>query len=149
MRRPDPHGDDSPPVTLIYTDGASRGNPGRAGIGVVLRSDGALLGTIKAYIGIRTNNQAEYEALIAALKKARELGSRRLHIFTDSQLLANQVNGLWKIKDPTLRGLYEKARSLMRDFDSVTVTHVRRDLNKEADRLANEAIDDYIDRVGE
>ncbi len=149
MRRPDPPGGDSPPVTLIYTDGASRGNPGRAGIGVVLRSDGALLGTIKAYIGIRTNNQAEYEALIAALKKARELGSRRLQIFTDSQLLANQVNGLWKIKDPTLRGLYEKVRSLMRGFDSVTVTHVRRELNKEADRLANEAIDDYIDKVGE
>ncbi len=133
----------------IFIDGASRGNPGKSGIGVLINVDGKPAHEIRAYIGIRTNNQAEYEALIAALNKAVALNIGTIRIFSDSLLVANQINGLWKIKDPALKQLFREAKTLLKRFDEVTVTHVRRELNREADRLANEAIDDYLLTKGE
>lgn len=135
--------------TEIFIDGASRGNPGIAGIGVLIRVDGVLIEEIRVHIGIRTNNQAEYEALLAALRKAKELKKSRIHVFSDSLLLANQINGLWRVKDASIRKLFAQARELLGGFDEVTVTHIRRELNTEADRLANEGIDDYLITSGE
>jgi len=142
------HGDGDE-KTVIHTDGAARGNPGRAGIGVVLKYDDEHTEEIKSYLGVRTSNQAEYEALIAALKKAKEQRKSYLHIFSDSQLIVNQINGKWRVKNPNIVGLYREARELIRGFSNVAVTHVRRELNTEADRLANEAIDDYLNEAGE
>ncbi|MEE9252746.1 MAG: ribonuclease HI family protein [Thermodesulfobacteriota bacterium] len=130
--------------TEIFIDGASRGNPGIAGIGVTIRVNEVPTEEIRAHIGIRTNNQAEYEALLAALRKAKELKRSRIHVFSDSLLLANQINGLWRVKDADIRKLYLQAKELLGGFDEVTLTHIRRELNAEADRLANEAIDDYL-----
>ncbi len=132
--------------TIIYTDGASRGNPGNAGIGVILKSDNKSIEKIKSYLGIRTNNQAEYEALITALKKVNK---SHLHIFTDSLLLANQITGKWRVKNPNLGPLYKKAKELISGFEHVSIIHIGREQNKEADRLANEAIDGYLNRSGE
>ncbi|MCH8028565.1 MAG: ribonuclease HI family protein [Candidatus Dadabacteria bacterium] len=130
--------------TEIFIDGASRGNPGIAGIGVTIRVNEVPTEEIRAHIGTRTNNQAEYEALLAALRKAKELKRSRIHVFSDSLLLANQINGLWRVKDADIRKLYLQAKELLGGFDEVTLTHIRRELNAEADRLANEAIDDYL-----
>ncbi len=130
--------------TEIFIDGASRGNPGIAGIGVTIRVNEVPTEEIRAHIGTRTNNQAEYEALLAALRKAKELKRSRIHVFSDSLLLANQINGLWRVKDADIRKLYLQAKELLGGFDEVNLTHIRRELNAEADRLANEAIDDYL-----
>jgi ribonuclease HI len=139
-----PLGGEDDEKTVIYTDGASRGNPGDAGIGVVFQSGKTVVEKIKLYIGKKTNNQAEYEALITALEKAKELGKSHLHIFTDSQLLANQITGKWQVKDQHLGKLHRKAKDLIRNFEDFTITHIRREQNREADRLANQAIDDYL-----
>lgn len=135
--------------TVIYTDGAARGNPGDAGIGIVFQSGNTVIEKIKLYIGEKTNNQAEYEALIAALEKAKELQKPHLHVFTDSLLLANQITGKWKVRDENLGKLHKKAKDLIRNFKNFTITHIRREQNREADRLANQAIDDYLKSRGE
>lgn len=127
---------------LIYTDGGSRGNPGASAIG-------AVVGT-KEYgeeIGITTNNVAEYKAVIFALKKAKQLlGSAKanntdVELRTDSQLLVNQLNGEFKIKDSGLQPLFIEIWNLKQDFKSVKFIHVTRDKNKNADRLVNKALD--------
>jgi ribonuclease HI len=127
----------------IYIDGASRGNPGSSAIGVVIIDSKGNKHKIKKYLGIHTNNQAEYHALITALVSAKKLKKTHLAIFTDSQLLANQVNRLWKVRDPEIKALYQEAISLISSFKKVKLSHIPRHLNKEADRLANEALDDY------
>ena len=127
----------------IYIDGASRGNPGSSAIGVVIIDSKGKKHEIKRYLGIHTNNQAEYHALIAARASAKRLKKKILTIFTDSQLLANQVNRLWKVRDPGIKILYREALGLISYFEEVNVSHIPRDLNREADRLANEALDDY------
>ena len=130
-------------AATIYIDGASRGNPGASAIGVVIIDAKGNKRKIKKYLGIHTNNQAEYYALITALASAKKLKKKHLTIFTDSQLLANQVNRLWKVRDPEIKALYQKAITLISGFKKVKVNHIPRNLNKEADGLANEALDDY------
>lgn len=128
----------------VYIDGASRGNPGKAGAGILLIDSGNDSREFKKYLGNCTNNQAEYLALITALETFSNPRDKKLHIFTDSQLLANQINGSWKVKHPDIYKLYTKAKNLIRNFNSVTIEHIPRNKNKEADRLANLAIDEYL-----
>lgn len=124
----------------IYIDGASRGNPGRAGIGVVLCNDaGEPVKEIGEPIGEATNNVAEYRALIRALEEARALGIDTIEVYTDSELLARQINGLYGVHSPHLQPLYGRARALLRLFKSASVRHIPRSQNAHADRLAKAA----------
>ena len=127
---------------ILHTDGGARGNPGPAGIGVVLkREDGAVIDEIASGIGTATNNVAEYKALIAGLELALSHDVSDLQIYVDSELVVSQVEGRWKIKNERLRALAGKATSLMRRFDSVAIEHVPRSLNADADKLANQGMD--------
>ncbi|MDQ3941157.1 MAG: ribonuclease HI family protein [Actinomycetota bacterium] len=126
----------------LHTDGGARGNPGPAGIGVVLKNErGAVVAEIADGIGIATNNVAEYKALIAGLELALAHGFAQLDIKVDSELVVSQVKGEWKIKKDSLRPLAVKARALMNRFDDVSISHVPRDLNADADKLANQGMD--------
>lgn len=126
----------------LHTDGGARGNPGPAGIGVVLTAeDGDVIGEIAQGIGEATNNVAEYAALIAGLEMALDKGVTHVDIYLDSELVVSQLIGKWKIKKDTLRPLAVKARALMNRFESFTISHVRRELNADADRLANQGMD--------
>ncbi len=127
----------------IYIDGASRGNPGRSGAGIFIKDTNGGIQSIKKYLGILTNNQAEYEALINALRAAKELKKTHLKIYSDSLLLVNQINGTWRVRDSNIQALFKKAKSLIKGFKQVEIHHISRELNKEADRLANAAIDEY------
>ena len=123
-------------------DGGSRGNPGPAGYGVhIEQSDGTSV-ELKESIGVATNNVAEYRGLIAALAWAVANGISRLHVRADSDLLVKQLRGEYRVKSPGLQPLYEKARVLARQIGHVKFEHVRREFNKDADRLANEAMDE-------
>ena len=126
---------------ILYTDGASKGNPGDAGIGVVISDpDGNVVKEISEFIGRATNNVAEYEALICGLSQAAELGARSVEISTDSELLAMQLGGVYRVKSPRLQPLYEKAAALLRSFEHARISHVVRELNRRADQLANEGV---------
>lgn len=126
----------------LHSDGGARGNPGPAGIGVVLISDsGKVIGEIARGIGIATNNEAEYAALIAGLEMARDEGVKELDVFLDSQLVVSQVKGEWKIKKDHLRPLAVKARSLLDGFERASLNHVKRAENADADALANQGMD--------
>ena len=132
-------------ITLQF-DGGSRGNPGPAGIGVVLRAaDGTPLVTLGRFIGRATNNVAEYKALITAMEKARELGARKVRILGDSELVVKQMRGEYRVKNPDLRVLYEEAIGLLHEFDAATIEHNYRDSNALADKLANLAMDRKAD----
>lgn len=127
---------------VLHTDGGARGNPGPAGVGIVLRSpDGNLLAQVGRSIGEATNNVAEYQALILGLETALEHGVTEIEIEADSELVVAQVKGEWKIKNDRLRSLAAKAESLMGKFDSASIVHVPREENADADALANEAMD--------
>jgi probable phosphoglycerate mutase len=131
-----------PAALVAYIDGGARGNPGPAGYGVrIERPEGTLVAEFSQAIGIATNNVAEYRGLIAALEWARNHGAKALHIRSDSQLLVQQMLGNYKVKHPGLQPLHAKARLLAYDLGRVTFEHVRRESNKHADRLANEAMD--------
>lgn len=126
----------------LHTDGGARGNPGPAGIGVVLLSDeGKVIGEIARGIGVATNNEAEYAALIAGLELARDKGVTDVSVYCDSQLIVSQVKGEWKIKKEHLRHLAVKARKLLDSFETGTIEHVPREENEDADRLANQGMD--------
>jgi ribonuclease HI len=128
-------------ITLQF-DGGSRGNPGPAGIGVVLRAaDGTPLVTLGRFIGRATNNVAEYTALITAMQQARQLGARRVKILGDSELVVKQMRGEYRVKNPELRVLYDEAIALFRGFDAATIDHNYRESNALADKLANRAMD--------
>lgn len=128
-------------LTLEF-DGGSRGNPGPAGIGVVIRAeDGTPLVTLGRFIGRATNNVAEYHALIAALKKATELGARKIIIRGDSELVVKQMRGEYRVKHPVLRPLFDQAKALYRQFDEARIEHNFRHKNALADKLANLAMD--------
>lgn len=121
-----------------HVDGAARGNPGPAGIGVVIEdADGQVVKEIGEPLGRTTNNVAEYTSMIRALEEARALGCSRLAVYTDSELMAHQLNGKYAVKAAHLIPLYQRARLLLRQFDAASVTHVRRELNKRADALSN------------
>jgi ribonuclease HI len=124
----------------IYIDGASKGNPGPSGIGVVIVSQGETIRNLSSYIGKATNNFAEYTALIYALEEALILKARVLTVKTDSQLLARQLNKLYKVKNENIMGLYNQALHLLSGFEVVTIKHIPREENKGADKLATSAI---------
>jgi ribonuclease HI len=125
-----------------YVDGGARGKPGPAGYGVRIEdANGTLIEEIYAPLGIATNNVAEYNGLLAALKWAVDHNERQLHIRSDSELLVKQMRGEYKIKNAGLQPLAARARLLMMELDDVKFEHVRRELNKEADRLSNLAMD--------
>lgn len=127
-------------------DGGSRGNPGPAGYGVHIEQDDGTVVELKEPLGLATNNVAEYSALIAALRWAAANGISRLHVRADSELLVKQMRGEYRVKNPGLQPLHEQARALGRQIGDVTFEHVRREFNKDADRLANEAMDEAAAR---
>jgi len=134
-----------PDEVTVHIDGGSRGNPGEAGVGVYFQDrSGAPLQRISRYIGRATNNTAEYQALLTALARAREAGVKYLRVYSDSELLVNQVNGRYRTTVPHLQQYLQEAIRLMRGIGRVDVAHVRREMNKEADALANEAMDNRI-----
>ncbi len=127
----------------VFTDGASRGNPGPAGAGVVLLDDkGRELCTRAEYLGRCTNNVAEYRALILGLQAAREIGCMKPAVFLDSELIVRQVTGRYKVKNATLKPLFAEVQNLLQGFDSYTIVHVPRAQNSRADELANRGIDE-------
>ena len=127
---------------LIWIDGAARGNPGPAAIGVVIRDEpGATLARLSRYIGKTTNNQAEYRALIAALEKAVQLGARKVSVYSDSELVVRQITGRYRVKNAELKPLFQKVTQLQSRLESFSISHIPRCQNAAADRLANEALD--------
>ena len=126
-------------------DGASRGNPGPAGIGVsIVADDGSVVDEIARGIGETTNNVAEYTAVIDGLSRAGELGARTVTLRSDSLLLINQLTGSFRVKSPHLVPLHRRARSLAAGFDRVSFEHVPRERNQDADRLANDGVDRWL-----
>ena len=130
----------------IYIDGAAKGNPGPAGIGVVIYQDGSVLKNISNYIGNATNNIAEYTALIYGLQEALILKVENIKINTDSQLLYRQVKREYKVKNLNILGLYNQAIHLMSGFKEVSINHIPRQENRGADKLANIAIKEAAKR---
>jgi ribonuclease HI len=126
---------------IVYTDGASSGNPGPASIGAVIRDgQGRVISRISQRIGHATNNQAEYRAIIGALEEATRLGAEEVDIKSDSELVVKQLKGQYKVKKATLRPLYQKVVQLISLFKTFSITHIPREQNREADRLANKAL---------
>src|ERR1700749_4591658 len=129
-------------VITLQFDGGSRGNPGPAGIGVVVRAaDGTPLVTLGRFIGRATNNVAEYRALITAMEEAKELGAKKILIRGDSELIIKQMRGEYRVKHPDMRVLYDEAQQLLRGFSQHKFEHNLRHKNELADKLANLAMD--------
>lgn len=128
----------------IYIDGASSGNPGPSGIGVVICSNKETIKNISSFIGNTTNNVAEYTALIYALEEALLEKADSLKIYTDSQLLYRQIKGVYKVKHPNIVGLYERAKHLMSGFKQVAINNIPREQNTGADKLATSAVKKQI-----
>ena len=125
----------------VFTDGASRGNPGEAGFGVVIQdSKGTQIEEVSGYLGKATNNVAEYSALIAALKAVTKYGNVPVDIYSDSELLVKQLHGLYQVKSTGLLPLFKEAKRLMEQLRKVTLTHIPREKNSEADALANRVL---------
>jgi ribonuclease HI len=142
-------------MLTVYIDGASRGNPGEAGIGIIFKSgDGSTLFSAAGYAGKMTNNQAEYHALIAALTKLKkspamvkpdQSGETHILIQSDSELIVKQLKGEYRVKEPELKKLYQQVHTLLRAIQGkITFKHIRREQNRDADRLANIGIDSKI-----
>lgn len=130
---------------IIFTDGGARGNPGPAGIGVVIKDEsGKIIGEYNEYIGEGTNNQAEYKAVILALEKAKELKIKDIDFFLDSELVVEQLNQNFKIKDPELGKLFVQIWNQLNYFGKVTFSHVTREKNREADAQVNLALDSNL-----
>lgn len=125
----------------IYTDGASRGNPGQASIAAIIYKNQAKIGEYGKYIGLATNNEAEYQAIIMAMQKAKALKANILHFFLDSELAVRHLNHQYKLKDEKIIPLFIKIWNSMLDFTEVTFVHIPREKNKEADHLANKILD--------
>ena len=123
----------------IYIDGASKGNPGPAGIGVILTKNGQVIKNISVRLGVQTNNVAEYMALIFGLQEALILHENTITIYTDSQLLYRQINREYKIKSPNLIGLYSQVKRLLSAFNCAEIKYIPRDKNRGADKLAKKA----------
>jgi probable phosphoglycerate mutase len=130
-------------MIVAYIDGGARGNPGPAGYGVRVEDEsGAMIEELRGFLGVATNNAAEYQALIAALRYAHDHGHRSVRIRSDSELLVKQMLGQYRVRHAGLQPLYQKARALADALDRVAFEHVRREENKHADRLANLAMDE-------
>ncbi|MBI4411036.1 MAG: ribonuclease HI family protein [Deltaproteobacteria bacterium] len=126
---------------IVYTDGASRGNPGEAGAGAFLVSESGKEIPLSHYLGIKTNNQAEYAALLMGLEELKKQKAREVEIRADSELMVRQLKGEYRVKNEGLIPYYERAKNLLTSFEKVSFRHVPREENKKADKLANEAID--------
>ncbi|HEX6140407.1 MAG TPA: ribonuclease HI family protein [Candidatus Limnocylindria bacterium] len=128
---------------LIHTDGAARGNPGPAGAGAVLRdaADGSLVAEIAVFLGVRTNNYAEWTAVELAVEEALRHGATHVDLRMDSQLVARQIAGRYRVKHADLQPIHARVMALLARLTGYTVAHVPRELNREADRLSNVAID--------
>jgi len=132
----------SEPLYRAWTDGASRGNPGPSAIGVSIEdAAGAEVASASETIGVATNNVAEYKALLRALELLAGLGAKRVEISLDSELIVRQLQGRYRVRNPRMKELYERAQILLSRFTSVHFQHVPRERNTRADRLANEALD--------
>jgi len=129
----------------LFTDGACRGNPGNGGAGAVLVGEnGQVVSTAKRFLGHCTNNIAEYQALILGLEEALGRGATAISIYLDSELLVRQIQGVYRVKNPTLKPLMADVRALLDRFDAWQIAHVPRSENAMADKLANEAIDEAL-----
>jgi ribonuclease HI len=129
----------------LFTDGAARGNPGPAGLGVVIEDEqGLRLRGLHRWLGVATNNEAEYHALIEGLKAVVDWKPDRLEVFLDSKLVVEQVSGRYRVKEPRLQPLHREAKELLAGFGEVSISHVERERNKGADALANMAIDAHV-----
>lgn len=129
------------PVPIAHIDGGARGNPGPAAYGVVIRTQDGKLTELAKYLGIQTNNFAEYSGLLAALEYAQEHNLPGLKVFSDSELLVKQMRGEYKVKHPVLMTLCARGRELARKLKYFSIEHVLRSSNKDADRLVNEVLD--------
>ena len=133
------------PELFIHADGASRGNPGEAGAGAVISdSRGRTLKELKCFLGMTSNNVAEYQALILALEKALELGARSITVFLDSELVVRQIRGEYRVREPHLKTLHQKAQEILNHFSQCSILSIPREENRRADQLANEAIDQKV-----
>lgn len=131
-----------PSEVVIYTDGASRGNPGPAALGVVIESpSGEVLKEIKKCLGDQTNNYAEYMALLEGLKACQTAAVKKITVKADSQLMIRQMQGLYRVKSPSIAPLFNECRKLATAFEKIDFIHIVREENNHADRLANEALD--------
>ncbi len=128
----------------VYTDGACRGNPGPAAAAAVVMANGQIVAERSKYLGLATNNRAEYEAVILALEAAAELNAGAVTIFTDSQLIARQLTGRYKIKNPDLIPLHGRIKKLAAGFGSFKIVEIPREKNKPADGLANKCLDGAV-----
>ena len=127
---------------LLMVDGAARGNPGPAGCGAFIRDpEGVARKKLCRYLGTTTNNVSEYEGLLMGLQSALAMGAKRIHIESDSELMVKQLNGLYRVCDEKLKRLYRRALALLQQFDSYRLTHVRRERNRIADKLANQGVE--------
>ena len=127
---------------IIFADGASRGNPGPAAIGAIIKDEqGRFITSISQRIGRATNNQAEYRAIIAALEEATRLYAKRVDVKMDSELVVKQINGEYRVKKATLKPLYQQVKQQQGLLEGFTITHIPRQQNIEADKLANKALD--------
>lgn len=130
---------------IIFTDGGARGNPGPSACGVyIMDEQGNVVKEHGRYLGIQTNNYAEYTGIIDALTHAQELGAEEVEMFMDSELAVKQLNGEYRVRNPGLAVLFMKVHNLRLAFRKVTFAHVRREKNKEADRMVNEALDRHL-----
>ena len=133
------------PRLKLFSDGAARGNPGPAGAGAVLvDAEGQVVARLGRFLGVQTNNHAEYKGLLLGLEHARGLAVKELEVLADSELLIRQLQGRYQVKSPTLRPLYDEAVALLRHFPRVKLTHVPREKNKAADEMSNRAIDERM-----
>lgn len=129
---------------ILQADGGARGNPGPAAAGVVIKNDkGEILASYGEYLGKQTNNFAEYSALISGLKKAHALGADEVECVLDSQLIVEQMNGRWKVKEPTLQKLFLEAWNATHKFKKIKIRHTFRHNNKEADAEVNKVLDQH------
>jgi ribonuclease HI len=129
-------------VLNLHIDGASKGNPGEAGAGIwIADGEGKKIFEMSRYLGHRTNNEAEYWALLLGLREAERLGGESVRIFTDSELVERQLNGLYRVKNPCLKVLHASVMKHLQQFSSYIVESVPREENREADRLANLAVE--------
>jgi ribonuclease HI len=133
----------TPATVVVHVDGGARGNPGPAAIGVVVSDpDGTVLDEAAERIGVATNNVAEYRAVLLGLRRAAALGARTVQLVNDSELIARQLTGAYKVKHPAMKPLYEEAMTALRGFDGWSVRSVPRAQNARADALVNRALDD-------
>ncbi len=127
---------------FLNVDGAARGNPGPAAIGVTLKDESRhLIATISECLGETTNNQAEYKALISGLKRAISLGATQVQVYSDSELMVRQINGIYRVKNDELKLLHAEAKRLAANLENFKITSIGREKNREADLLANRALD--------